>query len=126
MFRLVVTVTTSPAANGAAGRKLPPAPSESPSTVPGCAPLTDPVTVIAPSWSAGRPRKVIWVAGEAKWLPGIGNTSTAGGLFAGGFVAAAPAPAATAPDAPARDSRAARDSAAIAGQRRLLTPPACQ
>jgi hypothetical protein len=43
--------------------------------VPGCAPLIDPVTVIAPSWSAaGSPRKVIWLAGEAKWLPGIGNT----------------------------------------------------
>ena len=79
MFSEVPTVTVSPGANGAAGTKLPPSPSESATTVPVWAPLDEPVTVIVPSWPADTPRNVIWVAGEAKWPPGIGNTYTGGG-----------------------------------------------
>src|SRR5436305_15085804 len=96
MLSDVPTVTISPAANGVAGSKLPPLPSESACTVPGCEPLRDPVTVIVPSWLAGTPRKVICVAGEANCPPGIGNTYTGGGP-GGGFGAGwrlvlAPAP----------------------------------
>ena len=94
MFSEVLTVTVSPGANGVAGMKLPPSPSESATTVPVWAPLTEPVTVIVPNWEVGTPRNVICVAGEAKWPPGIGNAYTgggplgfvaAGGFFAGGF-----------------------------------------
>jgi hypothetical protein len=98
----VLTVTISPGANGVDGTKLPPSPSESPSTVPSCGPLEDPVTEIEPSCPADRPRKAIWVLGDANWLPGVGNTYTgggpAGGLgFDGGLgLVFAPAGAATA------------------------------
>src|SRR5436305_13697063 len=98
MLSDVLTLTTSPAANGVAGSKLPPLPSESAWIVPGCAPLRDPVTLIVPSWLAGTPRKAICVAGEANWPPGIGNTCTGGGpgagFGAGGFLVLASAPAA--------------------------------
>ena len=49
MFREVLTVTVSPGVNGVAGRKLPPSPSESETTVPVWAPLTEPVTLIVPN-----------------------------------------------------------------------------
>ena len=59
------------------------------------------MTVIAPSCPAGTPRKAICVCGEAKWLPGIGNTYTGGGplgLGAGvGFLVGGLALAAVAP-----------------------------
>ena len=45
----MLTVTVSPGANGVAGMKLPPSPSESATTVPVWAPLTEPVTVIVPN-----------------------------------------------------------------------------
>jgi hypothetical protein len=52
--------------------------------VPSCGPLEDPVTVIEPSCPAGRPRKAIWVVGEANPVFGAGNTYTGRGP-AGGF-----------------------------------------
>lgn len=105
MFSDVVTVTVSPGVNGVDGMKLPPSPSESAAIVPAWTPLVEPITLIVPSCEAGTPRNVSWVAGEAKWPFGIGNTYTGGGplgafgagagFFVGGCFALAPATAGT-------------------------------
>ena len=97
MFSPVVTVTVSPGVNRAAGRKLAPWPSEWARSVPACAPLVDPVTVIRFCRSLrDAPRKLICVFGFAMGVPSAGNTATA----PGGALWEVPAPAAAAISVP--------------------------
>ena len=104
MWRLVLTVTTSPGANGFAGRKLPPSRSESDSSRPVWTPLREPVTTTLPTWPIGRPRNAICVCGDATRAPGTGNTAIVGvGVAAGAN-----------PPQPASDSARSAEAAAMA------------
>src|SRR5207248_1244214 len=79
-----VTVTTSPGLNLTSRMKLPPLPSECATTRPLWFALRDPLTWIDPNRPGETPRKVICVAGDATWPPGIGNTYTVGTTEAAG------------------------------------------
>src|SRR5947209_9373285 len=71
-----VTVTRSPGSNCVAGTKLVPLRLEYATRRPAWRPLREPVTVTAPSFARGAPRKLISVSGDALCAPGEGDTVT--------------------------------------------------
>src|SRR5947209_1252755 len=71
-----VTVTRSPGSKWVAGTKLVPGRLEYGTRRPAWRPLTEPVTVTAPSFARVAPRKLISVSGEALRAPGEGDAVT--------------------------------------------------